>query len=73
MNALIWYIDGSYAIHEDMKGQNGAVLMLGDNVILSRSSKQKVNTGSSTESELIAIDDALPTVQWARNYDRARI
>jgi hypothetical protein len=68
MNALTWYIDGSHAIHEDMKGQNGAVLMLGDNVVLSRSSKQKVNTRSSTESELIAIDDALPTVQWARNF-----
>ncbi len=68
MDKLTWYIDGSYAIHEDMKGQSGAVLMVGDNVVLSRSNKQKVNTRSSTESELIAIDDALPTVQWAKSF-----
>jgi hypothetical protein len=42
--------------------------MVGGNVILSRLNKQKVNTRSSTETELIAIDDALPTVQWAINF-----
>jgi hypothetical protein len=65
---LTWYIDGSYATHEDMRGQNGATLMIGDTTVLTRSNKQKVNTRSSTESELIAIDDALPTVQWAKKF-----
>jgi hypothetical protein len=36
LQALTWYIDGSYSIHEDMKGQSGAVLMIGDNTVLSR-------------------------------------
>jgi hypothetical protein len=42
--------------------------MVGGNVILSRLNKQKVSTRSSAETELIAIDDALPTVQWAVNF-----
>jgi len=65
LSSLTWYIDGSYAVHEDMKGQSGSVLMIGGNTILSKSNKQKINTRSSTETELIAVDDMLPTVQWA--------
>jgi hypothetical protein len=65
---LIWYIDGSYATHDDMRGQSRGVLLAGDCAVLFRSNKQKVNTRSSTESELIAVDDALPTVQWTKNF-----
>ena len=28
----------------------------------------KVNTRSLTEAELIAVDDALPTIQWTRLF-----
>jgi len=41
-----------------MKGQNGVVLVTGDCAVLFRSSKQKINTRSSTESELLVVDDA---------------
>ncbi len=68
LDKLTWYIDGSYAIHEDMKGHSGAVLLIGDSTVLSRSNKQKVNTRSSTEAELIAVDDTLPTMQWAKSF-----
>lgn len=63
LNNLTWYIDGSYASHSDMRGQSGAVLMAGDCVVLFKSNKQKVNTRSLTETEVIAIDNALPNVQ----------
>jgi hypothetical protein len=65
---LTWYIEGSYAVHEDMKGHTGAILSIGGNVVLSRSNKQKVNARSSTEAELIAVDNTLPTIQWARLF-----
>jgi hypothetical protein len=65
---LTWYFDGSYASHSDMRGHNGAVLVAGNCSVLFRSNKQKVNTRSSTETELIAVDDALPTVQWTRYF-----
>jgi hypothetical protein len=44
LSSLTWYIDGSYAVHEDMKGQSGSILMIGKNTVLSKSNKQKVNT-----------------------------
>jgi hypothetical protein len=65
---LTWYIDSSYATHSDMRGQSGAVLIAGDCVVLFKSNKQKVNTRRSTETELIAVDDALPSVQWVRSF-----
>jgi len=46
----------------------GAVLTIDGNVILAKSSKQKVNTRSSTETELIAIDDTLPLIQWTQMF-----
>jgi hypothetical protein len=51
-----------------MKGQSGAVLMAGGCTLLAKSNKQKVNTRSSTKSELVAVDDALPTIQWTKNF-----
>jgi hypothetical protein len=70
LDKLTWYIDGSYASHMDMKGQSGAVLVTGNCAVLFKSSKQKVNTRSSTETELIAVDDVLPTIQWTRSFMR---
>lgn len=63
LNALTWYIDGSYAVHHDMRGKSGALLRIGESCVLSRSNKQKVNTRSSTETELVVVDDALPIIQ----------
>jgi hypothetical protein len=65
---LTWYIDGSYASHSDMRGQSGTVLVAGVCSLLFRSNKQIVNTRSSTETELIVVDDALPTVQWTKHF-----
>jgi len=68
IDKLSRYIDGSYASHIDMRGQSGAVLTTGQCSVLFKSCKQKVNTRSSTETELIAVDDILPTVQWAKSF-----
>jgi hypothetical protein len=68
LDKLIWYIDGSCALHMDMRGQTGAILNTGECSVLFKSCKQKINTRSSTETELIAVDDILPTVQWAKSF-----
>jgi len=39
-----------------------------DCAVLFRLNKQKVNTRSSTETELITVDDALPTIQLVRSF-----
>jgi hypothetical protein len=40
LKSLTWYIDGSYAVHDDMKGQSVSLLMIGNNAMLSRLNKQ---------------------------------
>lgn len=62
------YIDASYAAHDDCRSQSGVVLKLGQSTIYVSSQKQKLNSKSSTEAELIALSDGLTQVLWAREY-----
>ena len=63
-----WWIDASYAVHEDMKGHTGATLSLGKGAIYSGSFKQRLVSRSSTESELIGVYDVLPQVLWTKQF-----
>ena len=63
-----WWIDASYAVHEDMKGHTGATLSLGKGGIYNGSWKQKMVPRSSTESELIGVYDVLPQVLWTKKF-----
>ena len=63
-----WWIDGSYAVHPDMRGHTGAAMSMGAGVMYGSSTKQKLNTRSSTEAELVAVDDVLPQVLWTRLF-----
>ena len=63
-----WWIDASYAVHEDMKGHTGATLSLGKGGIYNGSWKQKMVAHSSTESELIGVYDVLPQVLWTKKF-----
>jgi len=70
LDTLTWYIYVTYAVHHDMKGKSGALLRIGESMVFSPSNKQKLITRSSTETEteLIAVDDALLMIQWTREY-----
>jgi hypothetical protein len=48
---LNWYIDAAFAVHPGMKNHTGVTFMLGKGAIVANSTKQKVNSKSSTESE----------------------
>ena len=63
-DVIKWYVDASYAIYDDCKGHIGAMMTLGKGNVISFSRKQKLNTKSSSEAELIGIDDALPQILW---------
>jgi hypothetical protein len=56
---LTWYTDVAFAVHGDLKSQTGAVFTMGKGAIIGSSTKQKVNSRSSTESELIGVDDKI--------------
>ena len=56
-NFIAWLIDAAFAVHYDMSSHTGALMSLGEGSIMSGSTKQKVNTRSSTEAELVGLDD----------------
>jgi hypothetical protein len=60
LHNVIWRVDASYACHPDMKSHTGGAMSLGGDVIYGTSKRQKLNTKSSTESELVDVDDVMP-------------
>ena len=54
---LFTWIDAAYAVYEDMKGQTGGCMSMGHGVIHAKSSKQKLNTKSSTETEIVGMSE----------------
>jgi hypothetical protein len=51
-----------------MKSHTGGAMSLGRGVIMSKSSRQKLNTKSSTEPELVGASDYLPSTLWAKMF-----
>jgi hypothetical protein len=70
---LLWSVDASFAIHKDMRSHTGAVLTLGQGALMSMSIKQKINTKSSTEAELVGVDDAMNFVEWIQLFVEQQI
>lgn len=66
--SIFAFVDASFAVHHDFKSHTGAVITFGTGCIFFKSTKQKLNTKSSTEAELVAISDALSTIIWLRDF-----
>jgi hypothetical protein len=72
LSTIQWWVDASYCVHEDCRGQTGGLMSLGRGAHMSFSWKQKLNVRSSCEGELVGIDDALPHILWARYFIEAQ-
>ena len=72
LGIIQWWVDASYNVHEDCRGQTGAMMSLGRGAPISFSRKQKLNVWSSCEGELVGIDDALPLILWAQYFIEAQ-
>jgi hypothetical protein len=59
-----WWVDTAYAVHYDMKGHTGGTLSMGKGSIYSFSGAQKLVARSSTEAEVIGVDDVMPQMMW---------
>ena len=59
-------------MHPDMRSHTSATLSIGAGLIYSTSNKQKLNTKSSTEAELVGVNDILPQVLWTRYFLKAQ-
>ena len=69
---LKWWIDGSFGVHPNMRGHTGGGLSMGRGFPIVNSTKQKLNTRSSTESEIVGVDDCMPAVCWTRYFMEAQ-
>ena len=67
-----WFVDASFAVHPNMRSYTGGALTLGRGCPVVTSTKQKLNTRSSTESELVGVDDLMPSILWTRNFLKAQ-
>ena len=68
LKTLLCWIDAVYAVYPNMRGQTGGTMSFGTGVIHRQSSKQKLNSKSSTESEIIAVSEYLPFHIWVKNF-----
>ena len=55
IGSIKWWIDASYAIHPDVRSHTGGVLIIGKDVLYTKSTRQKLATRSSTEGELVGV------------------
>ena len=72
MTVIQWWIDASFATHPNCRSHTGATLSFGKGSVYSMSSKQQINTRSSTEAELVGINDVLSMILWTRLFLKAQ-
>jgi hypothetical protein len=68
LEELLSFVDVSFAVHPDMKSHTGGGASFGRGIIMSQSKKQKINTASSTESEVVGVSDYLPNTIWLMKF-----
>ena len=72
LNVIKCYVDAAFAVHPDFKSHTGAIMTMGKGAIYSMSRKQKLNTRSSTEAELVGADDAAGLILWTKLFLEAQ-
>jgi hypothetical protein len=72
LHVIKWYVDASFAVHPDFKSHTGATMTFGNGAPITMSRKQKLNTRSSTEAELVGADDAINQMLWTRLFMEAQ-
>jgi hypothetical protein len=70
---LRWWIDASFAAHPNMRrGHAGGGLSVGREFSIVTSTKQKLDIRSSAETEIVGVDDCMPSVLWTRCFKEAQ-
>ena len=72
LHTMKWHVDAAFAVHDDFKSHTGATMMLRKGAVVSMSRKQKLNTKSSTEAELVAADNAASMILWTKLFMEAQ-
>ena len=69
-----WYVDASFAVHPDFKSHSGGCVLLSESggAPISGSTKQKLNTRSSTVAEVVGVDDFVGEIIWFQHFMEAQ-
>jgi hypothetical protein len=67
-----WFVDSSFAVHPDCRSHTGAAATLGKGAVINISRKQSINTRSSTEAELVGVDDIATPMLWTARFMEAQ-
>ena len=72
LRTIKWYVDASFAVHPDFRSHTDAVMTMGEGGMQVLTKKQKLNSRSSTEAELIGVDDAVTQILWTKLFMEAQ-
>ena len=72
LHVIKWYVDSSFAVHPDFKSHTGGGMTYGQGMPITVSRKQKLNTKSSTEAELVGADDVSTMILWTKLFLEAQ-
>ena len=64
LGMIYTWIDAAYAVHPNMRSHTGGCMSFGLGTVHCRSSKQKLNTKSSTEAEVVGLSEYAPYNIW---------
>ena len=62
------WVDAAYGVHSDMRGHTGGLMSVGTGIIHHKTSKQRINTKSSTETEVVGASDYLSYTIWTKKF-----
>ena len=64
LRVVKFYVDAGFAVHPDFKSNIREMKNIGQGAMQSVSSKHKLNTRISTDSELVAVGDTSVCISW---------
>lgn len=70
---LYWYVNSAFYRHIQYKSHMVSVFTLGNSFITSVNFKQKRNTWSMTDSELVAVDDTLSKIICTNTFMQLKL
>ena len=63
ISLIHWHVDASFPVHADMKSHTGGTMSIRKGSVIDTSHKQKNNTRSSTEAEIVGANDIVIRMQ----------
>ena len=67
-----WWVDASFAMHNNFRGYTGGIMSPGAGSITSSSWKQNINRQISTEKKIIVVNDIMGPVLWTLYFVQAQ-